>query len=181
MHEALAIHEAYKAGDLRRLRTLLGEPPDFPNCPGPQGAGDIPLEYAIYHSPVTFVRTLLELGADPDYGDHSGFPSLIAALSCEDPKRMHELLELLLSVGADPNQRGFNDYTPLHYAVTQVRDPKAVALLLEHGADPKARTRIDEYATPLEEAAILGVTGIEDIIDLLRAADSGQVDGPMTG
>jgi ankyrin repeat protein len=171
MHKALAIHEAYKAGDLQRLRTLLGDPPDFPNCLGPRGGGDIPLGCAIHHSPVAFVRTLLDLGADPNYEDPAGFPSLIAALSCEDPARMLEILELLLTFGADPNQRGISDYTPLHCAVTQARDPKAVALLLEHGADPNARTRIDQYATPEEEAAVLGVTGIEHIIDLLRAAD----------
>jgi hypothetical protein len=37
----------------------------FPNRRGPAGAGEIILEYAIYHSPLPFIRTLLELGADP--------------------------------------------------------------------------------------------------------------------
>lgn len=43
------------------------------------------LEYALYHSPLAFIRTLLDLGADPNYGDHAGFPSLIAALTCANP------------------------------------------------------------------------------------------------
>lgn len=65
MSDAIAIHEAFKRGDLEALRILLGDPPDFPNCRGPRGVGEIILEYAIYWSPLAFIRTLLELGADP--------------------------------------------------------------------------------------------------------------------
>jgi hypothetical protein len=79
--DVIAIHEAYCKGDVKALRTLLGNPPDFPNCHGPSGVGKICLEYAIYHSPLSFIRILLELGADSNYSDHDGFPSLIAALS----------------------------------------------------------------------------------------------------
>ncbi len=150
MHESLAIHDAYKRGDLEALKTLLGDPPDFPNCRGPRGAGEIILEYAIYHSPLSFIRKLLELGADPNYGDHAGFPSLIATLSRPDRPDTCEVLELLLSFGADIQQRGHNDYTPLHYAA-YLQDIVAMELLLAHGADLIARTDIDVRATPLEE------------------------------
>ena len=51
--ESVAIHEAYQRGDLEALKALLG-------------SQEIDLEYAIYHSPLSFVRTLLELGADPN-------------------------------------------------------------------------------------------------------------------
>jgi ankyrin repeat protein len=44
-----------------------------------------------------------------------------------------------------------NDYTPLHHAAAR-DDAEAVLLLLAHGADPSARTRIDDRTTPLEEA-----------------------------
>lgn len=154
MHDSLAIHDAYLRGDFDALRTLLGNPPDFPNCRGPAGVGEIILEYAIYHSPIAFIRQLLERGADPNYGDHAGFPSLIATLSSDRPDR-YEVLALLLSAGADVQQRGHNDYTPLHYAAI-LEDIRAMEILLDHGADLEARTRIDDYATPLEEMEILG-------------------------
>jgi hypothetical protein len=48
----------------------------FPNCRGPQGVGDVILESAIDHSPLGFIRSLLEF------------------------------VELLLAAGADIQQRG---------------------------------------------------------------------------
>jgi uncharacterized protein len=58
---------------------------------------------------------------------------------------------LLLSFGAHVEQRGINDYTPLHYAAAK-NDLRIIELLLAHGADPSARTRIDELSTPIEKA-----------------------------
>ncbi len=169
MSDPIALHNAYKRGDLAAVKAGLGDPPDFPNCRGPVGVGEIVLEYAIYHSPLAFIRTLLELGADPNYGDHAGFPSLIAALTCADRPDMYEILELLLAHGADIQQRGFNDYTPLHWAAA-AGHIEAVEFLLAHGADPSARTRIDDYATPLEEAEILGLTDVAAALRKLVAA-----------
>ena len=165
MHKSLAIHDAYVSGDLVALKTLLDNPSNFPNCEGPPGVGEIILEYAIYHSPLSFIQKLLELGADPNYGDHAGFPSLIASLSTDRPDR-YEIIELLLSFGADIQQHGHNDYTPLHYAAN-LQDIQAMELLLSHGADLNARTRIDDCATPLEEIEILGN---EKSADFLRKA-----------
>ena len=171
MNPSLQIHDAYVRGDLEELKALLGSPEDFPNCRGPVGAGEIVLEYAIYHAPLHFVRELLELGADPNYGEHAGYPSLIAALSCVERDDRPELVELLLKFGADIQQRGHNDYTPLHYAAG-LQDLHAMELLLAHGADLEARTRIDEYATPLEEAEILGLD--RSVAFLEKAAAKGR-------
>ena len=156
MREASALHEAYRRGDLEALKRLLGDPPDFPNCRGPVGVGEIVLEYAIYHSPLAFIRTLLDLGADPNYGDHAGFPALIATLSSARAER-YEIIELLLAFGADIQERGINGWTPLHYAAA-TDDAEGIELLLAHGADPSARTSIDDHATPLQEAEHLGRT-----------------------
>ena len=162
--DVLRVHEAFQRGDLEGLRGLLGDPPEFPNSPSPSLAIGNFLEYAIYHSPLAFVRTLLELGAAIEY-EHSGFPCLIAALSTERADK-RDLLELLLAFGADIEQRGVNDLTPLHYAVSR-RDLQAVKLLLDHGADPRARTRIDDCSTPLEDAER---NGLAAIVELLRRA-----------
>jgi ankyrin repeat protein len=154
-HDSIAIHEAYRRGDFEALKALLNHPPDFPNCRGLAGLGGFVLEYAIYHSPLPFISALLELGADPNYDDDGGFPSLIATLSCQERKDRYEVLDMLLAYGADIQQRGHNDYTPLHYAAI-LEDLRAMELLVAHGADANARTRIDDYATPLEEAEALG-------------------------
>jgi hypothetical protein len=70
---------------------------------------------------------------------------------------VHDVLRLLLSYGADPNQRGINDYTPLHMAVAE-RDALAVQILLDYGADPELATRIDDHETPLQMAEAGGLT-----------------------
>lgn len=131
--------------------------------PWPRGAGEVVLEYAIYWSPIEFVRALLELGANPNYGDHAGFPALLAALSTERSDKC-ELIRLLLCFGVDIEQRGLNDGTALDFAVAW-GDADAIRLLLERGADPHTRTRIDDGFTALEGAERLGRT---DIARLLR-------------
>jgi uncharacterized protein len=164
------IDAAFKKGDLAALRAAVDDPAAIPNGPMPLTIGAC-LEYAIYRSPVAFIRTLLEIGADPNPADHSGFPPLIAALTCGrsrpgSPARpdVPEIVRLLIEFGVDPNQRGINDYTALHMAVAE-RNVEAVKLLLAAGADPQARTRIDDYETPIEVAAR---AGLDEIAALLR-------------
>ena len=147
------IDAAFKAGDLEALRAAVDDPSVIPNGPMPMTIGPC-LTYAIYWSPLAFVRQLLELGADPKHDDGDGFPPLIAALSKLTPHPgswnrpdVLDVIELLLKHGADPNQRGVNDYTALHKAVEQ-RSLAAVDLLLRAGADRSLRTRIDDCETP---------------------------------
>lgn len=163
------LDEAFRNGDLDALRVAAEDPALVPNGRMPDTIGSC-LVYAIYHSPLSFIRTLLEIGANPNAPADDGFPPLIAALSCSrdvpGAKRrtdVDEMVRLLLSFGADPNQRGLNDYTPLHMGVG-VRDTLAVQLLLDGGADPELRTRIDECETPLEMAQR---TGLEEIAAIL--------------
>src|SRR2546422_4391186 len=72
------IDAAFRAGDLAALRTAVDDPGSVPNGPMPLAIGPC-LEYAIYHSPLPFIRTLLEMGADSNPDNHAGFPPLIAA------------------------------------------------------------------------------------------------------
>jgi len=150
-----AIDDAFKAGDFTRLGNALGNSARWFDeaMPFEFGLGH-PLEYAIYWSPLRFIGELIGAGANPNYVDDAGFPALHAALSTSRSDR-HGMISLLLRAGADPDQRGFNDWTPLHRAVA-IRDTEAVRLLLEAGADPRLRTRIDDCATAQEEAEAAG-------------------------
>jgi len=163
------IDAAFRVGDFAALRTAVDDPASVPNGPMPLTIGSC-LEYAIYHSPLPFIRMLLEIGADPNPADHAGFPPLIAALSCSGsqsglPGRpdVLEILKLLLAFKSDPNQRGINDYTPLHMAVGE-HNLKAVMLLLQVGADPCLRTRIDYCQTPREMAEDAGLSKFVEIL-----------------
>ncbi|HSC29236.1 MAG TPA: ankyrin repeat domain-containing protein [Vicinamibacterales bacterium] len=163
------IDDAFRAGDLDGLRAAVDDPAAIPNGRMPDAFGPC-LVYAVYHSPLAFIRTLLEIGANPDGPADDGFPPLIAALSCtrEAPGAtrrtdVHDIIRLLLAFGADPNQRGNNDYAPLHMAVAE-RDALAVQMLLDGGADPELRTRIDECETPLQMAETAGLADIAAIL-----------------
>jgi hypothetical protein len=190
----LRIDSAFRAGDLEALRAAVEDPVVVPNGRIPDAIGPC-LVYAIYHSPLPFIRTLLEIGADPNAPVDDGFPPLIAALSTgrEAPGAtrrtdVDEILRLLLAFGADPNQRGLNDYTPLHVAVSE-RNPLAVQILLDKGANPELRTRIDEHETPLEMATAAGLADIAALLErkgqpLRRRLRSGLTllaDFPGTG
>ena len=63
MSEAEHIHEAFQRGDLETLLIVLDDPPALLNVPYSNAFGHC-LEYAIYHSPLSLIRQLLELGAD---------------------------------------------------------------------------------------------------------------------
>jgi len=146
----------YRSGDIAAVQAVLGWPEDFPNTLQPMelASGDWPLVSAINLSPLRFVRRLLELGADPNYEARDGFPSLMAAIDAPRSD-VTRLLALLLRHGARTDQRGVNDWTPLHYAVAR-RNLDAVRLLLAHGADVDAPTRIDDRTTPREDAEAVG-------------------------
>jgi hypothetical protein len=159
------IDDAFRRGDLEGLREAVGDPTAVPNGRMPDAIGSC-LVYAIYHSPLPFIRTLLELGADPNAPASDGFPPLIAALSCVRAAPgaaarpdVDDILRLLLSFGGDPNQRGINDFTPLHMAVGE-KNPLAIQILLAGGADPELRTRIDACQTAREMAEAAGLADI---------------------
>jgi ankyrin repeat protein len=173
------IDAAFRNGDLTALRDSLDDPGSVPNGAMPLAIGPC-LEYAIYHSPFRFIRVLLEIGADPNPENHAGFPPLIAALSVSHPHPgsagrddVLDIIKLLLMFNAGPNQRGINDYTPLHMAVAERHLP-AIEVLLEGGADPRLRTRIDGYETPLEMAEKAGLVEIAEVLAAWLARSRGM-------
>ncbi len=162
-----AIHDSVVAGDLEGLRAALGDPEGFPNVHMDPAAacGDIPLVYALYHAPLSLVRDLLALGAEPNGEPGDGFPPIFAAIDSNHADSVARVA-LLLDHGADPDQRGVNDFTTLHFAVSWER-PDVIELLLARGADPTLRTRIDDCETPLDYAR---ATGSKVCSALLEAA-----------
>jgi hypothetical protein len=163
------IDDAFRRGDLDALRAAVDDPRAVPNGPMPITIGSC-LVYAIYHSPLAFIRTLLEIGADPNAPADDGFPPLIAALATGRDESgvikrtdVDDIVRLLLARGADPNQRGINDYTALHMAVAE-RNALAVQRLLDAGADADLRTRIDDCDTPQEMASAAGLTDIAAVL-----------------
>jgi hypothetical protein len=189
-----AIDDAFRAGNLAALRAAVDDPGAIPNGHIDDTIGTC-LVYAIYHSPLAFIRELLELGADPNAPADDGFPPLIAALTKSrsapgSPARpdVDEVVRLLLAHGVDPNQRGLNDWTPLHMAVA-MRNLLAVHRLLEGGADPELRTRIDDCTTALEDAHAQGLDEFVAVLErrgdpLGRRLRSGivlQMDVPGEG
>ncbi len=162
------VREACARADLGAFRAALGNPEGFPDCVLDVdflGLGDRPLDIAIGHGSLAFIGRLLALGADPRDPARDGFPPLFQAIDVSRQDR-HAILALLLEHGADPEQRGLNDGTALHHAVAR-RDLDAVRLLIARGADPTARTRIDDLRTPIEDAEAAGFT---EAAAVMRAA-----------
>jgi ankyrin repeat protein len=145
----LHLLESLRTGDLDGVRLALSDPADWADARETYTNNNV-MSLALIESPVAFVRQLLDLGADANYDDLGGYPSLLTVLSGDRPEE-YELLELLLAQGADIQRRGINGYTPLHMAASK-NDDRAIEMLLAHGADPTARTRVDYEETPLELA-----------------------------
>jgi ankyrin repeat protein len=165
----MAIDAAFRAGDYNALLASVDDSAVVPNGVMPLAIGPC-LTYAIYHSPLSFVRELLDRGADPDQSDGDGYPPLLAALSTLSSQHgsrtrsdVPALLATLLDHGADPDIRGINDWTPLHMAVA-MRSLECTTLLLQRGADPTMRTRIDDYDTPREFAVTVGAQVLADVL-----------------
>lgn len=73
-----------------------------------------PLSYSI-RGKLEITADLLEHGADPNalFGTPSGYACLIAAISAESIEKA----TLLLNHKADPNQKGFDGDSPLHWSI----------------------------------------------------------------
>lgn len=99
------------------------------------------------------IKWMLSKSVELDFRDCEGYTPILSALEREKPDK-HEILKLLITHRAPINQKGVNDWTPLHMAAAR-NDVASLRILIEHGADMTIRTEIDDYATPLEEAISL--------------------------
>jgi ankyrin repeat protein len=114
------------------------------------------------------VKWMLKKGVDLSFLDDEGCTPLLSAIDRELPDK-YEVLELLIECGAPINKQGWNDWTPLHQAAAR-EDIRALEILVNNGADLNVKTRIDDYATPLEESRNLNrkksVAFLENIVQV---------------
>lgn len=143
------IFEVLERGSIEDLEKIAQTTKGFPD-----GMDDFIERYwitnAIDSGSLESIRWMLSKKVILDFRNDEGYTPLLSAIDREQPDR-YEVLELLISNGAPINKRGLNDWTPLHMAAAR-NDVKAIKILIEHGADISIKTRIDDYATPLEEA-----------------------------
>lgn len=109
------------------------------------------------------IKWMIDKGVSLIFEDEEGYSILHSAIDSNNHDK-YSVLNLLIESGADINAYGINDWTPAHMAAAR-NDTESLKILIRHGADLSIRTRIDDYATPLEEAQMLKCN--QDIIDLL--------------
>ena len=145
--------KAITAGDIAALEELAQILEDFPT-----GRDDLLQEHWLRHAvacgSVEVVAWMIEHGAPVVFSDDDGYTVLHIVMERNRPDK-HKMIKLLIAAGADINAHGVNDWTPAHMAAAW-NDVEALRILHAAGADFSIRTRVDAYATPLEEALILG-------------------------
>lgn len=131
---------AVRAGDVSTVRELLARDPSLVDTTDERGESAVIA--AVYGRAREIAELLLERGARLNVHE---------AAAVGDANRLRELLE------ANPqlvHAYSHDGWTPLHLAA-HFGHRQAVELLLEDGADPRARSRNDLYNTPLN-AAVFG-------------------------
>ena len=129
----LNVFEAAAAGDVARVRELVGGDPARANGVAPDGYSALGL--AAFFKRRDVVRYLLESGADPRPASRNGgFTPLHSAVATDAGAADVEIVRMLLDKGADPNARSQSGSTPLH-TVAFTADRASLDLLLRHGAD----------------------------------------------
>jgi len=157
----LTVFEAAAAGDLERVRELVGDDPALANGIAPDGYS--PLGLAAFFKRREIVRYLLEAGADPRPASRSGgFTALHSAVATDAGAANPEIVQMLLDEGADPNARSSSGSTPLHTAAF-TGDRASLELLLSHGADPAVKNAQAKTA-----ADIASERGHADVARVLR-------------
>lgn len=195
MGGAQALLDAVRRGDLSAVRELVEANPELVNTRDERGPSAVLL--AVYHGHRPVADWLVDRGAELNIYDAAAVGSLsrVASLLDSGPElaRMHapdgfsalgiaayfgrpDVLDLLLSTGADPNAASRNamQVTPLHSACAcadEVAAHRMTAALLAAGADPNVAQ--EGGWTPLHQAAAQGRLAIIEML-LDRGAEAGS-------
>lgn len=108
---------------------------------------------AIDSGAIESIEWILSKTVDLSFRDQQGYTPILSAIDREKTDK-YQVMQLLIDHGAPIDNKGINDWTPLHRAAAH-EDIEALKLLVRNGADLTVRTEIDDYATPLEEAIML--------------------------
>ena len=114
-------------------------------------SGSTPVRSACFMTHLDIVSYLVENGADILRPNYNGGTCLINSVQSD------QLCLYLLQHGALVNTRDIQSKTALHYAIQEHRF-ETTKLLLDHGADPNARSRYSDDA--LQTACLKGATQI---------------------
>jgi len=157
--------DVLRTGTVDALDALARERDDFPDGLDPY-MGTRWIQHAIASGAAESVRWMIARNVALDFCDEGGYTPVHSVLERARGDRL-ELLDLLLRAGAPVNRKGFNDWTPAHKAAA-TDDVDALRVLVRHGADLAIRTVIDDCATPLEEARLLGQANAVAYLESLR-------------
>ncbi len=125
------IWTAADAGNIERVRELLGRDPSLANRMGGDRSGT-PLVHAAGRGHLEVVQLLLEHGADPNAPEEGNAPHGRALYSAVY-NRHFDVAKLLLEHGANPNQEVESSADAPSIAIMN-SDTKMIQLLASHGA-----------------------------------------------
>jgi ankyrin repeat protein len=152
------VFTAAALGDPRRLRPLLDA--DAAAAESFQGDGFTPLQLACFFASRDTAKLLLERGANPEAVSRNGME--LRAIHSAAASRSVEIMELLLSRGANVHAAQHGGWTALHAAVSN-GDHAMVRLLVNGGANPLQENEFEQ--TPLDLARD---KGDETVLRLLQ-------------
>lgn len=145
------LQNAARDGNLATVKELLSRDPKGVNTVDSDGRS--PLLWAVSMGHKDIVEYILQnhKPADIDQTDESGWTVVHIASSTGNV----DMLNLILPLGPDVNEKANAGQTPLHLAVGKTRID-AVRILLDNGAKPSVRVKDGQGQIPLIRAAANG-------------------------
>lgn len=166
------IFSAVKAGDVARVKELLGGRTSLVNARDTEGNAT-PLFYAACNESVEIVKLLITSGANVNADNKNGN----TPLHCAATKGLAEVARLLIANGANVNASNRDGTIPLHNAAfAGAGNPEVARLLIASGSNVNAVGL--SGSTPLHQAALGGYLEIAKLLLDSRAnADAVSISG----